>query len=115
MAIEKGLYAAPEGVDEAAESEGSLEIEIVDPEMVTLDDGSMEITIVPDATIGDITSFDANLAEFLEDDQLSIIASDLVELVESDVYARKEWAETFVKGLDVLGFKYEERSEPCGS
>ena len=118
MAIEKGLYTAPEGVEEAAESEGSLEIEIVDPEMVTLDDGSMEITIVPDATIGDIAEFDANLAEFLEDDQLSIMANELVELVESDVDARKEWAETFVKGLDVLGFKYEERSEPwegaCG-
>jgi hypothetical protein len=118
MAIEKGLYAAPEGLEEAAGSESALEIDIVNPDMVTLDDGSMEITLVPDANIGDMADFDANLAEFLEDDQLSIMANELVELVESDVDARKEWAETFVKGLDVLGFKYEERSEPwegaCG-
>ena len=118
MAIEKGLYAAPEGLEEAAGSESALEIDIVNPDMVTLDDGSMEITLVPDANIGDMADFDANLAEFLEDDQLSVMANDLVELVESDVDARKEWAETFVKGLDVLGFKYEERSEPwdgaCG-
>ena len=104
MAIEKGLYAAPEGLEEAAESEEGLEIEIVDPEMVTLDDGSMEITLIPDANVGDMTDFDANLAEFLEDDQLSLLADDLIESVESDTDARKEWAETYVKGLQVLGF-----------
>ena len=116
MAIEKGLYAAPEGLEE--EKGEGLEIEIVDPEMVTLDDGSMEITIIPDANVGDMTAFDANLAEFLEDNQLSIMANDMIEMIESDMEARKEWAETFVKGLDVLGFHYEERSEPwegaCG-
>ena len=118
MAIEKGLYAAPEGLEEAAESEEGLEIEIVDPEMVTLDDGSMEITLIPDANVGDMTDFDANLAEFLEDDQLSLLADDLIESVESDTDARKEWAETYVKGLQVLGFNIEERAEPwegaCG-
>ena len=81
MAIEKGLYAAPEGLEEE-QGEG-LEIEIVDPEMVTLDDGSMEITIVPDANIGDMTDFDANLAEFLEDNALSLIADDVMGLVAS--------------------------------
>ncbi len=71
MAIEKGLYAAPEGMDELLEGEmmdddlegGALEIEIVDPEMVTLSDGSMEITLIPDADEVDLMSFDANLAE----------------------------------------------------
>lgn len=118
MAIEKGLYAAPEGLEEAAESEQGLEIEIVDPEMVTLDDGSMEITLVPDANIGEMTDFDANLAEFLDDNDLALLAETLTESVESDTDARKEWAETYVKGLGVLGFNIEERSEPwegaCG-
>ena len=113
MAIEKGLYAAPEGLEEE-QGEG-LEIEIVDPEMVTLDDGSMEITIVPDANIGDMTDFDANLAEFLEDNALSLIADDVMGLVASDMDARKEWADTFVEGLDLLGLKIEERSEPFQS
>ena len=120
MAIEKGLYAAPEGIDDELEMEGesSLEIEIVDPEMVTLDDGSVEITIIPDANISDITSFDANIADFLDDGQLNELADDLVGLVDADIDSRKDWADTFVKGLDVLGFKYEERTDPwegaCG-
>ena len=121
MAIEKGLYAAPEGMDEELMddmSDADLEIEIVDPEMVTMSDGSVEITIIPDANISDMMSFDANLAEGLDDGQLNELADDLVGLVDADIESRKDWADTFVKGLDVLGFKYEERTDPwegaCG-
>tara|TARA_R100000951_G_scaffold29575_1_gene25555 strand:- start:1521 stop:3968 length:2448 start_codon:yes stop_codon:yes gene_type:complete len=115
MAIEKGLYAAPDGIEELGESEEGMSIEIVDPEMVTLSDGSMEVTIIPDSNIGDMTEFGANLAEFLEDNQLSVLANDMVGLVESDTDARKEWAETFVAGLDLIGLKIEERSQPFQS
>ena len=120
MAIEKGLYAAPEGMEgELMTGESSsLEIEIVDPEMVTLDDGSVEITLIPDAKVTDMMDFDANLAEFLEENALDSLSQDLLGQVDADVDSRKDWADTFVKGLDVLGFKYEERSEPwegsCG-
>ena len=117
MAIEKGLYSAPKGVDEEV-GEGELEIEIVNPESVTLDDGSMEITIVPGADDGMEGDFDENLAEVLEESDLHELADDICSMVESDMDSRKEWADTFVKGLDVLGFKYEERTEPwegaCG-
>jgi hypothetical protein len=116
MAIEKGLYAAPQGME--AEEAPDLEIEIVDPEMVTLDDGSVEITIIPDAESTDMLPFDANLAEALEDTVLSEMADELIGSIEADVSSRKDWADTFVRGLDVLGFRYEERSEPwegaCG-
>ena len=120
MAIEKGLYAAPEGIDDELEMEGesALEIEIVDPEMITMSDGSVEITLIPDANITDTMSFDANLAEALDDGQLNELADELVGLVDADIDSRKDWADTFVKGLDVLGFKYEERTDPwegaCG-
>src|SRR6056300_1556290 len=126
MAIEKGLYAAPEGMDDLLEGEvmddalegGALEIEIVDPEMVTLSDGSMEITLIPDADEADLMSFDANLAEALDDNELQGLSQDLIGLIDADVESRKDWADTFVKGLDVLGFKYEERTDPwdgdCG-
>lgn len=126
MAIEKGLYAAPEGMDDLLEGEvmddalegGALEIEIVDPEMVTLSDGSMEITLIPDADEADLMSFDANLAEALDDSELQGLAQDLIGLIDADTDSRKDWADTFVKGLDVLGFKYEERTDPwdgaCG-
>ena len=119
MAIEKGMYSAPEGMDEIAEADGpSLEIEIIEPEAVILDDGSMEITLIPDAEMTDMMSFDINLAEVLDESHLQEISGELCGLIESDIDGRKEWADTFVKGLDVLGFKYEERTDPwegaCG-
>ena len=78
MAIEKGLYAAPLGMEQEVEAEADLEIEIVDPEMVTLDDGSVEITIIPDADVGDMVPFDANLAEVLDDSVLSKVSDELM-------------------------------------
>ena len=117
MAVDKGLYAAPAGL-EADMPEEALEIEIVNPDMVTLDDGSVEITLIPNADIGDTVPFDANLADVLDEDALSKISSDLMGAVDADISSRKDWADTFVKGLDVLGFQYEERVEPwdgaCG-
>jgi hypothetical protein len=125
MAIEKGLYAAPEGIDDLLEGEmmegeieEALEIEIVDPESITLSDGSMEITLIPDGNEADLMGFDANLAEALDDGELQGLAQDLIGLIDADTDSRKDWADTFVKGLDVLGFKYEERTDPwegaCG-
>ena len=112
MNIEKGLYSSPIVDTDAT----ALEIEIENPESVTLSDGSMEITLLPEEA--SIDDFDANLAEFLDEGDLQTIASDMVELVEADLNARKEWADTYVKGLEVLGFKYEDRTEPwddaCG-
>lgn len=117
MAVEKGLYKAPDGIDEES-PESELEIEIVNPDMVTLDDGSMEITLIPDAEESDLMPFDGNLAEALDEGQLAGLSEDLLGLIDADTESRKEWADTFVKGLDVLGFKYEERTEPwdgaCG-
>jgi hypothetical protein len=116
MAIEKGLYAAPQGME--AEEAPDLEIEIVDPEMVTLDDGSVEITIIPDAEPSDMLPFNTNLANILDEGVLSEMADELVGHIDADVDSRKDWADSFVRGLDVLGFKYEERTEPwegaCG-
>ena len=118
MAIEKGLYAAPMGMDEEMMDapEAELEIEIVNPDMVTLDDGSVEITLIPGKEIDD--EFNANLADEMDEGELEELASELLGLVDADVNSRKDWADTYVKGLDVLGFKYEERTEPwqdaCG-
>ena len=116
MAIEQNIYGAPQGLD-LGSPEG-LEIEIVNPERVTLDDGSVEITLVPDPQSAEGAPFDANLAEYLDEGELNEIAKDLLGCVEADVTSRKDWADTFVKGLEVLGFKYDERTEPwegaCG-
>ena len=116
--MDKGLYAAPQGIDElGAAEEGAMEIDIVNPDMVTLSDGSVEITLVPDGDV-DEEGFSDNLAEYIDEGTLATLASDMIELVDTDTSSRKEWSDTFVKGLEVLGFRYEERTEPwddaCG-
>jgi hypothetical protein len=75
----------------------------------------IEIDLTPPATEDE---FSDNLAEYMDDGVLATIGSDLVEDVSSDITSRKDWVEMYVKGLDVLGMKYEERTEPwngaCG-
>ena len=112
MAIEKSLYAAPVGL-ETLMAEPAIEIEIEDPEAVHINIGGLEIDIEPDAE-----DFSKNLAEDLNDSELSILASDLISDFEDDIASRKEWIQTYVDGLELLGLKIEERSEPwegaCG-
>lgn len=114
MSIEKGLYAAPQGI---MEEEGEpLEIEIEDPEAVRIRMDGLEIDIEKEEM--DEEDFEANLAEYIPDDELSMIASELVDAYEEDVSSRKDWIQTYVDGLDLLGMKLEERTEPwsgaCG-
>jgi len=108
--VDKGLYAAPKGIEQLAEEEQEIEIEIVDPEEVTIKAGDMEITIDPDAMEDD--EFSQNLAEELSDKYMEELASDLLEDFSNDVNSRKDWLETYVDGLELLGLKIEERSEP---
>jgi hypothetical protein len=115
--MDKGMYAAPMGLGSMDDSmEPDLEIEIENPDSVTMSDGSVEITLQPEGEAGG--EFNKNLAEDMDDDELMSIAGDLMELVEADIQSRKDWTDTYVKGLDVLGMKYEERTEPwngaCG-
>ena len=108
--IDKGLYAAPEGIEELAENEEVIEIEIEDPEKVTIGIGDNEIVIDPDAM--DDESFDSNLAEELDERYLTELSSELLEDYSNDVNSRKDWLETYVDGLELLGLKVEERTEP---
>ena len=117
MAIEKSLYAAPQGLDELAEMEdGQIEIEIEDPESVTIDTGDLIVEITPDSESDE--DFNANLAEYIGDEVLQTIASDLIGDYDEDISSRKDWMQTYVDGLELLGMKIEERTEPwegaCG-
>ena len=120
MAIEKGLYGMPEGIEEMGEAEAVIAIDTMSDEgvEVVLEDGSVEITFGEEIEELDAAPFDANLADYLEDNQLEEISGDLCESVEGDMAARRDWADSYVAGLDVLGMKYEERTEPwenaCG-
>ena len=118
MAIEKGLYGMPEGIDEELMGEPDAVIEMAIaadedmPVMVELEDGSVEISFGEEPEDADMAPFDANLAEYLDDGQLQEIAGELEEAIEGDTAARRDWADSYVAGLDVLGMKYEARTEP---
>jgi len=96
--------------------EPAIEIEIEDPESLKIGIDGVEIELLPEEPSAE--DFDANLAEFMDDGDLQTLANDLVSLVDADINSRKEWVEMYVKGLEVLGMKYEERTEPwsgaCG-
>jgi hypothetical protein len=119
MAIEKSLYAAPQGLEELAAMDKSMpgiEIEIEDPESVNIDMGDMEIEITPDPASDE--DFNANLAEYIDDGELQSLASELIGDFDEDISSRKDWMQTYVDGLELLGMKIEERTEPwegaCG-
>ena len=118
MAMDKGLYEAPTGLEElaAANATPGIEIEIEDPESVSIEMDGLEIEIEPEAESAD--DFDANLAEYLDDKILTELASELIGDFDEDVASRKDWIQTYVDGLELLGMKIEERSEPwegaCG-
>lgn len=108
--VDKGLYEAPKSMEERAQDEPDLEIEIVDPDEVNISVDGMEINIDPDRMEDD--EFNLNLAEEMEDDLLEELADDLIEDYSGDVNSRKDWLDTYVDGLDLLGLKLEDRSEP---
>ena len=112
MAIDKALYQAPKGIDALAAEEEPLEIEI-EPDHINISSDDIEIDIQalnPE--------FGENLAENLDDSLLALIAQELTSDYDSDVASRKDWLQTYVDGLELLGLKIEERSEPwegaCG-
>ena len=119
MAIEKSLYAAPQGLEELAamdQASPQIEIEIEDPESVTIGMGDIEIEIDPGAD--DEDDFNNNLAEEISEEVLQSLAEDLIGDFDEDISSRKDWMQTYVDGLELLGMKIEERTEPwegaCG-
>ena len=115
MAIDKALYAAPQGLEQLSEDEQPIEIEIEDPEAVNISGPGFEIEM---KETEDEDEFEKNLAEDMDERQLAQIAGDLIGDYEADVSSRKDWVQTYVDGLELLGTKLEERIEPwpgaCG-
>lgn len=118
--MEQTLYPAPKGLDALDEmpdsDEPAIEIEIENPDSVTVGIDGLEIELEPDAASE--PTFDSNLAEYMDENDLASLANDLLGEVEADIQSRKDWVDTYVQGLEVLGLQYEERNEPwtgaCG-
>ena len=114
MAIEKPLAPidiGPRPVEPTDEQK--VEVEVVNPEAVSIEteDGGMIIDFGKEED-NETSEFDSNLAEFIEDSELDKLANDLLSSFESDKQSRSEWAKSYVKGLDLLGMKIEERQQP---
>lgn len=111
--IDKGLYSAPQGLEELAAAqagEPDLEISIEDPESVEITAGGMTIEIEPGREYDD--EFNANLAEEMDEGALAELSGNLLGDYVTDVDSRKEWLNTYVDGIELLGMKIEDRTEP---
>ena len=116
--IDKALYSLIPGMeDQSMVPEDAIEIEVEDPESMRISAGGIEIELLPEDKKAS-EKFDANLAEEMDEGELATLASELMGLVDADIASRKDWTDAYVKGLEVLGMKYEERTEPwngaCG-
>lgn len=119
MDIDKALTQMPVGIAELAnemQGEPDIEIEIEDPESVSIKAGGLELEIEPEE--GEEEDFYANLAEQIAPAELESLGSELLEDIKTDLGSRKDWEDTYKEGLTLLGLKYEERTEPwngaCG-
>jgi hypothetical protein len=100
--IDKKLEAVlGDTLETAIKNESPIDIEIVSEE-----------TIISNEPLDTNDDFYDNLAENMEDSDLQYISSQLMEEYENDKTSRDEWSRTYTKGLDLLGFKYDERSQP---
>lgn len=115
MSIVKSMNPLPTGIEQAADDQPPLEIQIDNPDDVTLNVGDMVIDLMPeDPNEG----FADNLAEQMSDKALNALASELMDGFDTDIASRQDWVQTYVDGLELLGLKTEDRSEPwpgaCG-
>lgn len=103
--FDKSVSQAPTGF--RIDASPDIVVEIVDQE-----------DRLPDNGVRRGEEFDDNLAEYIPDNILQSLASDLISDYEDDLQSRKEWLDTYVKGLQLLGLKYDNRTEPwpgaCG-
>ena len=117
MNVDKALYEAPAGIS-ALEQE-PIEIEIENPESVSIGMDGLEIEIEPRSKERTgIKDFYANLAEHMDEGALQLLADELIDNFDGDKRSRKDWEVTYKTGLDLLGLKIENRTEPwpgaCG-
>ena len=113
------ISPAPMGLSELEMDDGpAIEIEIEDPQGLKVGVDGVEIDLMPDTEAAGEDEFDDNLAEYIDESELGKIGSDITALIEADITSRKDWTDMFVRGLEVLGMRYEERTEPwngaCG-
>jgi len=113
MSIVKSLYAAPQGIS-STDDDQAIEIQIEDPEAVHIHGPGFDLEVSKEGE----EDFNANLAEEMDENVLQSIVGDLVSDYDDDVASRRDWIRAYVDGLELLGLKIEERTDPwpgaCG-
>jgi hypothetical protein len=112
MAVDRSLMEAPQGIAAIAVEMEPIEIEIEIPS----ETDEAVVDLIKDEPRAE--EFDANLADFMSESELGSLSGELIGQYEQDLSSRKDWLDTYVKGLKILGIRYEERTEPwpgaCG-
>ena len=114
MAIEKPMVPSDVEIEENP-SEEELTVEIVNPDSISMETEDGGVIIDFEGSLAEDLmgpDHDSNLAEFIEESELESMASELVSDFESDRESRSDWARAYVKGLDLLGMKIEDRQQP---
>ena len=113
MAVEKGIGS---GGDQSMTAQEEAEIDIIElpqnSKVMEMEDGSAIVGEIEEEVEVAPVAFDDNLAEYIDESDLMRVSSDLVGDIEEDMSSRKEWEETYKRGIDLLGMEYDERSEP---
>ena len=107
--IDRALFQQPQGIDALGEDEQAIEIEIVDPEAVSITGPGFELDVLK---AEEEEQFGMNLAEDMDEGAIESMAGDLCSDIENDKNSRKEWEKAYTDGLKLLGLKVEERTEP---
>lgn len=116
MAVERNMGAGgiPEmlPIDDSPEAIVEVEQTQIGPEIVEMSDGSAIVGEFEEETVRVELPFDGNLADAMDSGELGTIASDLIGSIDDDLSSRKDWEDTYKKGIEFLGMKDEKRSEP---
>ena len=111
--IEKALGALTEALEiEPTGEEIQLEPDVAEKDVEIMEDGSAVVGEEEQTIDTANIPHDANLADYIDETELGRFAKDLIHDFEEDKDSRKDWEDTYIKGLDMLGFKYENRTQP---
>ena len=99
---------------DTAEVDPQLAEALASGEITEMEDGSVEVGEFVEETEmpGEEIPFDANLSEYMEDQELGALSSNLIAAVDSDISAREDWEKIYQRGLELLGVEEDDRTEP---
>ncbi len=110
MPVEREITTPDLEIEQAPGVNIDVEQPLTNGNAMMLEDGSAIVNPMEEQP--DVKNHNANLAEMVDESDLRSIAADLMSEFESDKNSRSDWEKTYTEGLDLLGFKYDDRARP---